>query len=99
MASNKFISTIIEEEFEQSKFSSYKGIYRIQNKNNVKKWMWASLFVLLVVLFLPWTQNIRAKGVVTALRQEDRPQELNTILAGSVVKWYVKEGDFVKKYF
>jgi multidrug efflux pump subunit AcrA (membrane-fusion protein) len=97
MANNKFISTVIEEEFESSKLSSYKGIYRIQNKNNVKKWMWASLFILLVVLFLPWTQNIRAKGAVTALRQEDRPQELNTILAGSVVKWYVKEGDFVKK--
>lgn len=97
MDSNKFIGTVIEEEVAQSKLSSFNGIYRIHNKNNVNKWMWASLGVLLVVLFLPWTQNIRAKGAVTALRQEDRPQELNTVLAGSVVKWYVKEGDFVKK--
>jgi multidrug efflux pump subunit AcrA (membrane-fusion protein) len=49
-----------------------------------------------VVAFLPWTQNIRAKGAVTTLRQEQRPQELNTIIAGKVVKWHVKEGDFVK---
>ena len=41
-------------------------------------------------------QNIRAKGAVTTLRQEQRPQELNTIIAGRVVKWHVKEGDFVK---
>jgi multidrug efflux pump subunit AcrA (membrane-fusion protein) len=48
-------------------------------------------------LFLPWTQNIRAKGTVTTRRQEQRPQELNTIIPGRVVKWYVKEGDFVKE--
>lgn len=48
-------------------------------------------------MFLPWTQNIRAKGKVTALRQEQRPQQVNTIIGGSVVKWFVKEGDFVNK--
>jgi len=54
------------------------------------------LITLVVVAFLPWTQNIRAKGAVTTLRQEQRPQELNTIIAGKVIKWHVKEGDFVK---
>jgi len=97
MANNKFISTVIEEEVNGSSLQSYHGIYRISHKSNVNKWLWASLITLIVILFLPWTQNIRAKGAVTALRQEDRPQELNTVLAGSVVKWYVKEGDFVKK--
>ncbi len=48
-------------------------------------------------MFLPWTQNILAKGTVTTLRQEQRPQELNTIIAGRVIKWHVKEGDFVKE--
>jgi multidrug efflux pump subunit AcrA (membrane-fusion protein) len=37
--------------------------------------------------------NIRARGTVTALRQEDRPQQINTIIGGRVEKWYVKEGD------
>ncbi|HCT24468.1 MAG TPA: biotin attachment protein, partial [Chitinophagaceae bacterium] len=50
-----------------------------------------------VVLFLPWTQNIRARGSVTTLLQEQRPQELNSIIAGRIVNWYYKEGDFVKK--
>ena len=47
------------------------------------------------VVSLPWTQNIRARGSVTTLRQEDRPQEMNAIIPGRIVKWYVKEGDFV----
>ncbi|WP_051417415.1 HlyD family secretion protein [Sediminibacterium salmoneum] len=97
MVNNKFISTVIEDEIEGSSLSSYHSIYNIKKANRVKKWMWGSLITLIVVLFLPWTQNIRAKGAVTALRQEDRPQELNTVLAGRVIKWYVKEGDFVKK--
>ena len=50
-----------------------------------------------ILMFAPWTQNIRAKGKVTALRQEQRPQQVNTIIGGSVEKWYVKEGDFVNK--
>ena len=50
-----------------------------------------------IIMFLPWTQNIRAKGKVTTLRQEQRPQQVNTIIGGSVEKWYVKEGDFVSK--
>lgn len=51
----------------------------------------------MMLMFLPWTQNIRAKGKVTALRQEQRPQQVNTIIGGKVEKWFVKEGDFVTR--
>ena len=54
-----------------------------------------TLIILLVILFLPWTQNIRATGSVTTLQQDQRPQEVNSVIPGSVVKWYVKEGDYV----
>lgn len=61
--------------------------------------MWSMLLLALafLVLFLPWTQNIRAKGNVTTLRQEQRPQQINTLIAGRVEKWLVKEGDYVQK--
>lgn len=42
------------------------------------------------------TQNIRAKGTVTTLYQDQRPQQVNTIIGGRVMKWYIKEGDYVK---
>ena len=94
---NHFISTEIESEVEGSSILSYKSVYQISRKSNAKKWLWIVLIGLAVTLFLPWTQNIRAKGLVTTLRQEQRPQEVNTVLAGRVVKWFVKEGDFVQK--
>lgn len=86
----------IEEKAANSQLLSYKNLYLVNKRSAVKKWLYGILITLVVVAFLPWTQNIRAKGAVTTLRQEQRPQELNTIIAGKVVKWHVKEGDFVK---
>lgn len=94
---NNFIKTNIEQQAAESDLGSFKKIYHIRRTSQVKKWLWGILFLLLTILWLPWTQNIRAKGSVTTLRQEQRPQELNTVIAGKVIKWYVKEGDFVKE--
>ncbi len=59
------------------------------------------LFLLLVPVFiimiLPWTQNIRAYGQVTALKPDQRPQVIQSILPGRIEKWYVQEGQYVEK--
>jgi multidrug efflux pump subunit AcrA (membrane-fusion protein) len=69
----------------------------MHDKNSkVKTWFFACVMVFIVFLFLPWTQNIRAKGTVTTLLQDQRPQQVNTIIGGRVMKWHIKEGDFVK---
>jgi multidrug efflux pump subunit AcrA (membrane-fusion protein) len=75
---------------------AYSTIYRFNRTSKVKYWAFGFLLALLIILFLPWTQNIRARGSVTTLRQEQRPQELNSIIPGKIVKWYVKEGDMVQ---
>jgi len=49
------------------------------------------------VMFLPWTQNIRANGFLTALSPDKRPQSLHSIIGGRIEHWYVKEGDFVHR--
>ena len=77
-------------------WQSFSKIYRYNKKSRVHYWFYGLLVALLIILFLPWTQNIRAKGSVTTLRQEQRPQQVNTIIPGRVVKWYVKEGDMVE---
>lgn len=53
--------------------------------------------VIFIILFLPWTQNIQSGGVVTMLLPEDRPQEIHAVIGGQIHKWYVTEGDRVKK--
>ncbi len=72
-------------------------IYLEGRKSTIKYWLIGVTVLAMMTLFLPWTQNIRAKGLVTSRRQEQRPQEINTIIAGKITKWYVKEGDVVKK--
>ena len=52
---------------------------------------------LLLIMFLPWTQNIRSRGYVTTLQPNQRPQTINSVIAGKIEKWFVKEGDFVSK--
>jgi len=76
---------------------SPQQIYRIDKESNIRKWFWIILLILAVVLILPWTQNIRTSGTITTLYQDQRPQQLNSIIPGRIIKWWVKEGDFVKK--
>ena len=78
-------------------WQSSRLIFRANKPSRVRYWFWGLLVFLLIILFLPWTQNIRAGGQVTTIRQEQRPQQINTIIGGRVVKWFVKEGDQVKK--
>lgn len=50
-----------------------------------------------VILFFPWTQNISGKGQVTTLKPDQRPQTIQSQIPGRIEKWYVQEGDYVKK--
>lgn len=75
---------------------AYEHIYLHGRKSHTRFWAYGLLLFFLIVLFLPWTQTIRAKGMVIALRQEQRPQQINTIIAGRIIKWHIKEGDFVQ---
>lgn len=50
-----------------------------------------------IILFLPWTQNISGSGAVTTLKPNQRPQTIQSIIPGKIEKWYVQEGEFVKK--
>ncbi len=53
--------------------------------------------LFLIILFLPWQQNIRGNGQVTALNPMNRPQTVEAVIAGRIQKWYVREGDLVSK--
>ena len=78
------------------KLKSYSHIYMHNKNSRVKLWFFVCAGVFLIFLFLPWTQNIRSKGTVTTLYQDQRPQQVNTIIGGRIMKWHIKEGDYVK---
>ncbi|WP_420320583.1 HlyD family secretion protein [Flagellimonas sp.] len=53
--------------------------------------------IVIIVMFLPWTQNISGKGYLTTLKPDQRPQTIQSPIPGRIEKWFVKEGDFVQK--
>lgn len=61
------------------------------------RWLLGFLLLLLVVMFLPWQQNINGTGSVTALSPADRPQTVQTAIAGRIEDWYIREGQFVNR--
>ncbi|MBZ9630784.1 HlyD family secretion protein [Salegentibacter sp. LM13S] len=74
------------------KFVFFRKHYAIFN------YVLIGLFILfIIILFLPWTQNIRATGNVTTLSPEHRPQTIQSPIPGRIEQWYIDEGDFVNK--
>ncbi len=79
------------------KLKSFDKIYNINKDSRVKRWFYFFVFFGVLVLFFPWTQTIKSVGKVTTLYQEQRPQQLNSPIPGRIVKWYVKNGDYIQK--
>jgi len=62
-----------------------------------RRWLIAITLIGLVILFLPWTQNVRGSGAVTTLYPDQRVQGVQSTIDGRIDLWYVNEGDTVDK--
>lgn len=51
----------------------------------------------IVVLFLPWTQTVDMNGKVSVLNPENKPQQITSRIAGRIERWYIQDGDYVRK--
>ena len=84
----------------QENITKFKTIKNLENRPHYKilnRIIAGVSIVVLIIFFLPWTQNISGTGAVTTLKPNQRPQTIHTAIAGRIEKWYVQEGDFVKK--
>lgn len=84
--------------------SAYPPSMQAFDKARLPVWHWSFrrlmavlTIIFLIFLFLPWTQNVRADGRVTTLRPEQRPQTVHATIAGRIERWYVAEGQAVKR--
>ncbi len=78
-------------------YSSYQILKTRSTYRPVLKFSLVLFFLAVAFLFLPWTQNFRSSGNVTALHPQQRPQAIQNIIAGRIEKWYVREGQLVQK--
>jgi multidrug resistance efflux pump len=81
-------------------FDRFTTVHNLVNRPHYKilnKIIAAVSIVGFISLFLPWTQNISGSGSVTTLKPNQRPQSIQSVISGRLEKWYVQEGDYVKK--
>lgn len=78
-------------------FKSSDSILKSKWASSLFRWALVMIVIVFIILLLPWTQNVQADGVVTNLRPEQRPQVVNSVIAGRIEKWYIQEGDYVEK--
>lgn len=87
----------IDEHIPQDRLYSLKALRTPSAGKTLAKWMLFLGFVFFVILFLPWQQNVRGRGGVTALSPENRPQTIETAIAGRILHWNIREGLYVNK--
>lgn len=91
--SNNKVSEFLDlEQFKSGQATLHKSHHRL-----FRRVLLVSTILLIIILFLPWTQNITSKGLVTTLKPNQRPQTLQSPIPGRIDAWLVQEGDFVKK--
>lgn len=85
---------------EKVRSKNYSALTMVEKKHAgpvLKRTLKWSFFISFVLMLMPWTQNIRSYGSVTTLKPNQKPQSLNSVIAGQIKKWYVQEGDFVRQ--
>ncbi|HBK82220.1 MAG TPA: biotin attachment protein [Flavobacterium sp.] len=87
----------VDKWIDMNQFKSAKIFEDNKGYKIVKRTIWILSISLLLFLFLPWTQNVSGAGSVTTLKPNQRPQTVQSAIAGRIEKWYVNEGDYVKK--
>ena len=78
-------------------YKSGKDIFNKAYYKQFNKFLLVAAAILLIVLFLPWTQNITGQGQVTTLKPNQRPQTIQSQIPGRIEEWFVQEGDYVNK--
>ncbi|WP_426090949.1 HlyD family secretion protein [Flavobacterium sp. DSR3-2] len=79
------------------RFATVKNLTNRPHYKILNKIIAVVSIIAVTALFLPWTQNISGSGSVTTLKPDQRPQSIQSVISGRLEKWYVQEGDFVKK--
>ncbi len=79
------------------RYASGKKVFHRRHFKHLNRFLKAFAVLALIMLFLPWTQNVSGEGFVTTLTPDQRPQTIQSPIPGRIEKWYVREGDYVKK--
>ncbi|MBX2827775.1 MAG: HlyD family secretion protein, partial [Flavobacteriaceae bacterium] len=78
-------------------YSAYSKAHKPLHYRYFNRFLIVFSIIAVVILFLPWTQNVTGNGFVTTLTPDQRPQTIQSPIPGRIEAWFVREGDFVSK--
>lgn len=87
----------LHEKVDLMQYASGKKVFAERNQKYFNRFLIAFGVILVIILFLPWTQTVAGKGYVTTLTPEQRPQTIQSPIPGRIERWYIKEGAYVEK--
>ena len=87
----------VKDRLQPERYKSFGMLHNPFIGKKVKRNIIIAALLSLFAPFLPWTQNIQAKGKVTMLKPGQRPNEIEAAIAGQIAEWYANEGDLIKK--
>jgi hypothetical protein len=79
------------------KFEAGRKVFHKRHYGYINRFLLGFSIVVLIILFLPWTQTISGNGYLTTLQPGQRPQTVQSPIPGRIDKWFVREGDFVEE--
>lgn len=87
----------IDKALDTEKLYSVKLVSTPKSGKIITYWLVGLLLMGFLIMFVPWQQNVRGTGRITALTPDQRPQTVQSPIAGRIEKWHIKEGQFVQK--
>jgi multidrug resistance efflux pump len=78
-------------------YTAFEKAFTSKHNKLFNRFLGLFAVIIGITVFLPWTQNVSGNGYVTTLKPDQRPQTIQSPIPGRIEKWYVREGDFVKK--
>ncbi len=87
----------IQEVLSEDQFYSLRTLKTPKLGRMLARVLIVTTLIAISTLFLPWQQNIRGTGLLTALNPGNRPQTIETAIAGRILSWNISEGQFVNK--
>jgi len=66
---------------------NHSAIKQLDNQKHFKflnKFLLGFSIFSVLVLFLPWTQNVSGSGAVTTLKPNQRPQTIQSLISGRI---------------
>ncbi|MEM9388947.1 MAG: HlyD family efflux transporter periplasmic adaptor subunit [Bacteroidota bacterium] len=87
----------LQEELTDTQLYTLKTLKTPSAGRNLARWLIGLCVVFFIMLFVPWQQNIQGNGDITAFNPSNRPQFVESTIAGRIDSWKVREGQFVNR--